>query len=151
MTHDHDFVAQPELRNNQLEEHQFSSPHPQITEDFDAKVVKVHDGDTVRVTTNFRDFDFPIRLLDIDAPEMNQGGEVARDFLSGQILDKLVTVKINRENRVDKYGRLLGHIVHGGIDMGEVLLRQGLVTTFKQRREQQIPDINRIFNLKQWL
>ena len=73
----HDYKAFPELTNAQLQTMQFSSPHPQITEDFTAEVVKVHDADTIRLRTDFRDFDFPLRLLDIDAPELNEGGEEA--------------------------------------------------------------------------
>ena len=75
MVFEHDDKAFPELTNKQLEEFGFSSPHEQITRDFFAVVVKVVDGDTVTLRAEFRDFNFPLRLLDIDAPEMNEGGE----------------------------------------------------------------------------
>ena len=79
MVEQHDFTSFPELTKRQIEEFGFTSPHPQITEDFRATVVKVHDGDTVTLRTDFRDFDFPLRLLDIDAKELNEGGESAAE------------------------------------------------------------------------
>ncbi len=150
MPHEHDFIKFPELTNRQIEEHQFDSPHPQITEDFLAEVIKVHDGDTIRLTTNFRDFDFPLRLLDIDAPELNEGGEVAGDWLRDMILNKTVQIRINRKNRVDKWGRLLGKIFHQGFDVGDVMLRQGLVKPFKFRKEGKLLNLDKLFSLKQW-
>jgi len=52
----HDFKRFPELTNNQMNLYYFDSPHQQIAEDFDAKVVNVHDGDTVRLEVSWRDF-----------------------------------------------------------------------------------------------
>ena len=150
MVLEHDFKEFPELRNSQLEELQFESPHKQITEDFEAVVARVHDGDTITLRTKFRDFDFPLRFLDIDAPEMNAGGEEARDWLRGRILGETVQILINRRNRVDKYGRLLGKVFHGGMDVGDEELRMGLATPFIRRREGELPDLNKMFNLKQW-
>ena len=149
--HDHDFKEFPELTNNRLAEHQFSSPHVQITEDFTAEVVKVHDGDTITLRTDFRDFDFPLRFLDIDAPEMNAGGETARDWLSDRILNKTVEIKIRPNNRVDKWGRLLGTVIADGVDIGDDELRIGLATPFTRRREEQLPSLEKMFALKQWV
>lgn len=147
--HEHDYKKYPELTRRQLEEFGFSSPHVQITEGFRAKVVRVHDGDTVTLRTDFRDFDFPLRLLDIDAPEMNAGGEEARDWLINRILNAEVEIKITK-NRVDKYGRLLGHIIHQGLDVGEEELMRGLVVPFTQRRERELPNLNKMFDIRQW-
>ena len=55
MAFEHDYKAFPELSNTQMQELQFTSPHVQITEDFTAIVVKVHDGDTITLQTDFRD------------------------------------------------------------------------------------------------
>ena len=147
----HDFKKFPELTNKQLEDFQITSPHKQITEDFMADVVRVHDGDTITLRTNFRDFDFPLRFLDIDAPEMNAGGETAREWLSDRILNKTVEIKIRPNNRVDKWGRLLGTVIADGFDVGEDELRIGLATPFTRRREEQLPSIEKMFALKQWL
>jgi len=147
---EHDYKRFPELTNTQLNEIGFTSPHKQITESFYAEVVKVHDGDTITLRVDFRDFDFPLRFLGIDAPEMNAGGEVARDWLIGQILGEEVMIQIDRNQRVGKYGRLLGRVISRGLDMGDAELRLGLVTTFDQRREGQIPDINKELMVKKW-
>ncbi len=147
----HDYDQYPELTNRQIEEFGFSSPHKQIVEDFRALVVKVHDGDTITLRTDFRDFDFPLRFLDIDAPEMNEGGEVARDWLRGRIDGETVDIRINRTNRVDKYGRLLGKVFHGGSDVGEDELRLGLARPFAKRDENKLPILDKIFSIKKWL
>ena len=148
---EHDFAAYPELTKAQLEEFQFLSPHKQITEDFEAVVVKVHDGDTITLRTVFRDFDFPLRLLDIDAPEMSEGGEDARDWLRIRLMNECVQILIDRRNRVDKYGRLLGKVFHRGMDVGEEELRMGLAAPFTRRREGELPNMDKTFSMKQWL
>ena len=137
---DHDYVNFPELTNSQLDVLQFSSPHPQITEDFFATVVKVHDGDTVTLNTSFRDFDFPLRLLDIDAPELSEGGEEAKKWLESKLLLKEVVVLIDSSNRVGKYGRLLGRILSDGLIVGEEMLHLGLVSEFGAKDEGSVRD-----------
>jgi endonuclease YncB( thermonuclease family) len=113
----HDFIKYPELTNKQLEFLEFISPHPQITEDFDAVVVKVVDGDTVKLHTSFRDFDFSLRLLDIDTLELSEGGQGAKEWLKNQVENQEVRIVLDLDNRVGKYGRLLGKVVHNGLDL----------------------------------
>ena len=148
---EHDFKNFPELTNRQIEEFGFQSPHKQITEDFKAKVVKVHDGDTVTLRVGFRNFDFPLRLLDIDAPELNEGGELARDWMENRILNENVEIRIEKNNRVDKWGRLLGTIIHRGIDVGNEELIYRFAKPFARRGEGIIPPLNKMFAIKQWL
>ncbi len=147
---EHDFKEFPELRKAQLEEFGFTSPHPQITEDFRAIVVRVHDGDTVTLRTTFRDFDFPLRLLDIDAKELNEGGEEAAEWVRARLEGKEVDVIMDRDRRVDKYGRLLGKIFHRGMDLGTELMMLGLAVPFEQRGEDAIPKLEKIFAIGQW-
>ena len=144
----HDYKNYPELTNQQIEEFGWESPHKQITEDFDADVVKVHDGDTITLKTNFRDFNFPLRFLDIDAPELNEGGQEAREWLKGQILGEIVQIKINKANRVDKFGRLLGKVLSRGLDMGEAQVSLGYALPFGKKKEGQIPTLSMVF--KKW-
>jgi endonuclease YncB( thermonuclease family) len=66
----HNFKDFPELTNAQMSDFYFDSPHKQITADFRALVVKVHDGDTITLRVEWRNFDFPLRFLDINAPEL---------------------------------------------------------------------------------
>ncbi len=122
----HDFKRFPELTNRQMQLYYFDSPHQQITENFEAKVVKVTDGDTIRVETEFRDFTFPIRFANIAAPELNEeGGKQSQSWLEDQILGEEVTVLVNNRNRVEKWGRLLGEIIHMGININEASKANG--------------------------
>ena len=146
----HDYNKYPELTNQQLVDMPFDSPHEQITEDFDATVVRVHDGDTITLETEFRDFLFPLRFLDIDAPEMNAGGEVARDWLRGKILGQSVRIIIDRYQRVGKYGRLLGRVIYRGLDVGEEEKYLGLAKPFSARNEGKFLNLYKEFNLKKW-
>jgi endonuclease YncB( thermonuclease family) len=142
---EHDYKQYPELTNSQLSDFGFSSPHIQYAEDFDAVVVKVHDGDTVTLRTSDRGFDFPLRLLNIDAKELSEGGDEARDWLSARLTGESVRVLIDKSQRVGKYGRLLGRILHHGLDVAEEMLGLGMVWSFDNRKEGQIPSIHKFF------
>ncbi len=150
MAQEHDYKKYPELTNKQMETEQFNSPHPQITEDFYALVVKVTDGDTIRVSTPSRDFDFPIRFLDTDAPEMNEGGAEAKAWLKDRIEGEEVEVQIEPSHRVDKYGRLLGHIFHRGMIVSQEMIYLGLAKPYGQRAEGDVPNINKAFAQFPW-
>lgn len=150
MVFEHDYDKFPELTNAQLEQFQFTSPHPQITENFIATVVRVHDGDTVTLSTTTRDFDFPLRFLDIDAPELNEGGAEAREYVKNRIEGEKVTVLIDKNQRVGKYGRLLGKIQHNGSIVGEDEIRLGLAKEFGKKDADKIPKIDKTFRLEQW-
>ena len=143
MVFEHDFEKFPELSNKQLETLEFVSPHVQIKDDFRAVVVHVHDGDTVTLKADFRDFDFPLRLLDIDAPELNAGGEEAKEWLNTRVLNREVHVEVNPRNRVGKYGRLLGKIVLGGSDVGEEMFFLGLVSEFGSKDDGKFPPFSK--------
>jgi len=133
----HDFKRFPELTNSQMQFYYFDSPHQQITESFRARVVKVIDGDTIRVTCDFRDFAFPIRLIEINAPEMNEGGQESKSWLENQIIGEDIDVIVDPNFRVGKWGRLLGRIISRGLDMGEASMRLGFSTKFGERNFEQ--------------
>lgn len=120
----HDFKRFPELTNSQMQLYYWDSPHKQILEGFPAEVIQVTDGDTIRVKTDFRDFDFPIRLFGIDAPEMKETGLESAKWLADKILGKEIYVNINFKHRVGKFGRLLGEIIHEGQSMNEGSLNE---------------------------
>ncbi len=137
----HDFKNFPELTNSQMEIYYFESPHKQITEDFRAEVVKVTDGDTIRLRADFRDFDFPLRFLTIAAPELKEdGGPESQGWLEGLLLGQMVDVKINPVNRVEKWGRLLGDIIFKGLDVGNQSVGLGFAKTWDGRNDGVIPD-----------
>lgn len=147
MVFEHDYNKFPELTNRQINDFGLSSPHFQYTEDFVAKVIKVHDGDTVTLQTKERDFNFPLRLLNIDARELNEGGKEIGEWLRNRALGKTVDIRINSNNRVDRYGRLLGDLIVDGLNMGEVMLALNLVKTFEGRNDGIIPNSNEVFEI----
>lgn len=76
-----------------------------------ARVVAVHDGDTVSVIIGMKKE--RLRLIGIDAPEIGQGfwGIKAKNHLK-ELLNRsghIVTLELDVEKR-DKYGRLLGYL-----------------------------------------
>ena len=146
-----DFVKNPELRNSEMDEFYLESPHKQIFEDFPAKCVKVVDGDTLRLMWSERDFDFPIRIRGIIDSEMREarGKEVQR-WVKNLLLDKNVDILIDPGNRVEKWGRLLGDVLIDGLDVGEILMQNGMATTFEARDEGKFPIENKLFSIKQW-
>lgn len=103
----------------------FESPHKQVQEGFMANVVKVTDGDTIRVEWSERDFDFPIRLARIQAPELGEGGEQSAEWLEKELLNNEVYVQIDFRNRVGKWGRLIGDVIMGGQSMSDASLNLG--------------------------
>ena len=147
----HNFKTHPELTNSQMQLYYFESPHKQITEDFRAKVVKIHDGDTITLRTDFRDFDFPLRFLDTNAPELNEeGGHESRDWLSDKILNKEVDILIDKKNRVGKWGRLLGSVFFSGMNINKESIVMGQSTSFENRNEGKLPIMNKELNMSKW-
>lgn len=149
---EHDYKKYPELTNAELAEIGLTTPFPQITEDFYATAVKVHDGDTITLRCDFRDFDFPLRFSNIDAPELNTGadGQNAQQFVEAQVLNEEVKIIIDKKNRVDKWGRLLGRVISRGLDVGEAELQLGYAKIYGKQKEGEIPIAGKIFSMKQW-
>ncbi len=138
----HDFKKFPELSNNQMQFYYSQSPHKQITEDFSARVVDVHDGDTIKVEWIDRDFNFRIRMLGVSAPELKErNGIETRNWLADIILGEDVDILINPRERVGKWGRLLGTIIHKGINLNEQIIDEGMAVRFGE--EALIPSFNR--------
>lgn len=140
----HDFKAFPELTNNQMQIYYFESPHKQITESFEAKVVKVTDGDTVRVKWRERDFDFPVRFINTAAPELDEGGgPESQSWLESRILGEMVQVVINPRERVGKWGRILGIIFFGGMDINQESINTGHAVAWEDRKRSLIPNLSK--------
>ena len=132
----HDFKRFPELTNSQMPHYYFESPHKQITENFMAKVVKVTDGDTIRVTMEDRDFNFPIRFLNTDAPELAEkemGARESQRWLEKLILGQEVEILIDPQQRVEKWGRLLGEILFQGMNINKLSILEGHAVRFEDR------------------
>lgn len=139
-----------ELTNRQIEENQLGAAVFQFVEDFDALCIRVRDGDTIMLKAEQRDFAFPLRFLDIDTKELSEGGEEAKEWLKNQIEGQEVQIKINRKNRVDKYGRLLGKVVYRGLDLGQQMIYLGLAKPFTERNEGKFMPLSQLFSLSRW-
>ncbi len=140
----HDFKKFPELTNNQMQIYYFESPHKQILEDFEGVVVKVTDGDTVRMEVDFRDFSFPVRFIDTAAPELDEGGgKESQSWLEDRILGENVQVQIDPNNRVGKWGRILGRIFFGGLSINDESIFTGNAVPWEARKEGRLPDLNK--------
>ncbi len=127
----HDFKRFPELTNNQMQFYYFDSPHKQMIEDFTAKVIRVIDGDTVKLRIDDRDFDFPLRLSKIAAPELDEtGGLRSQKFLANEIEGEYVEIVLARQ-RVEKWGRLLGEVIHIGRNLNDISLELGYSIKFE--------------------
>ena len=102
-----------------------------------ARVVAVHDGDTI--TVKFDGRTEKVRLVGIDSPELDDERQPYRDAayaarncarsrLGGE------TVTLEREARQgdrDKYGRLLRYVILGdGTNVNEELVRKGYARVF---------------------
>ena len=132
----HDFKKFPELTNGQLDIYYWDSPHKQITESFVGTVVKVTDGDSIRLKTSFRDFDFPLRLQEIDAAELDTPeGRKAQQWLEREILGEEVYVEVNFKNRVGKFGRLIGDVVHMGQRISQLARDLGYAADFGEEED----------------
>lgn len=85
-------------------------------------VTLVRDGDTFEMSRADTEETIVIRLLGIDAPEMNTGTDVcrfaaraAKAALEALILGQVVSVRTDPENLYDVYGRVLGVVSKGDI------------------------------------
>jgi micrococcal nuclease len=98
----------------------------------EALVAEVRDGDTVVLDTGQK-----VRLLGIDAPELEREGQPA-DFLAHkakQVLTDLAQGKRVRleydKVRYDRYGRILSFLfLMDGTDLSRELVRQGLARVY---------------------
>lgn len=99
------------------------------SETLEGLVVSVHDGDTVTLLVSGNN-QVKIRLAQIDAPESAQAfGQKSRQALAGMVFNK--NVKIEKET-VDKYGRTVGTIFVGAIDVNREQIKQGMAWAYRQ-------------------
>ena len=86
------------------------------------KVASIADGDTFTMIVQSKKI--KVRLYGIDCPEKGQEFySAAKQFLSGKILNKTVSVK---KLNTDPYGRTVGIAQVDGVNVNEKLLEAGL-------------------------
>jgi endonuclease YncB( thermonuclease family) len=101
-----------------------------LTKNFiSGKVIGIADGDTVTVLTEEHE-QYKVRLAGIDCPEKAQAfGNLAKKTLSKKVFSQNVRI----ENRgIDQYGRTLGIVIMGDIDINEYMILQGVAWHYKK-------------------
>jgi endonuclease YncB( thermonuclease family) len=113
-----------------------SNPTPNIVYPaiLSGKVIGLNDGDTVTILTSDNQ-QFRIRLSGIDSPEMKQDfGQKSKANLSDLVFGK--DVKVNA-SKIDKYGRTLGQIFIGDLDICLQQIADGLAWHYKKYEDEQ--------------
>jgi len=97
--------------------------------ELNGRVIALADGDTLTLLGADKK-EVRVRLEGIDAPETGQAwGMRAKQTLSGLVLSK--TVRIATSGR-DDYGRTLGRVYVGGIDVNAEMVRTGSAWAYRQ-------------------
>lgn len=91
-----------------------------------ARVVSVHDGDTLTVLIEKRQV--KVRLADIDAPELRQAfGTRSKQSLSELCFGKVATLDVRGQ---DRYKRTIARITCAGTDANAEQVRRGMAWTY---------------------
>src|SRR4051794_11969571 len=86
------------------------------------RVVGITDGDTLTVLNELRQ-QTKVRLAEIDTPETHQlYGSRAKQALSDLAFGKSVRIV---EQGTDRYGRTIGRVYAGSVDVNAEMIRQG--------------------------
>lgn len=120
--------------------HSTCSNTPSETYDFvRAKIIKVYDGDTFWISANHNGklLKFKMRLYGCDCPEMKtEEGKSVKEYVKNLIDNKIVRVSIlnnkiySGKKVVEKYGRLLGFVWVGDINLTNHLIEKGFAKPY---------------------
>lgn len=107
-------------------------------EEFSGVVIKVFDGDTIRVVPDtfvtgvkvYKDGSVSVRLRGIDAPEKAQPyGMEAKEYLKGLVLRKKVRVQVID---IDRYGRIDGYVYVGSLNVNLEMVKSGYAWAYEK-------------------
>ena len=85
-------------------------------------VVEVSDGDTLKLSDGKT-----FRLYGVNAPEVKEPFfEEAKAFTENLVLGKEISFEQEANYKVDKFGRTLGYVFVGGVNLNIELVRNGL-------------------------
>lgn len=85
-------------------------------------VTEVTDGDTLKLSTGQT-----FRLYGVNAPEVKEPlFEEAKAFTQNMVLNKEVTFEQEANYQEDKFGRTLGYLFVGGVNLNVELVKNGL-------------------------
>jgi len=88
--------------------------------------IRVVDGDTIRAEAKGKEI--KIRLVEIDAPEMNQPfGAQSKNFLNRLLYEKDVTLITQGE---DRYGRVLGNLFSNELNVNMLMVKFGFAWVY---------------------
>ncbi|MFM8926575.1 MAG: thermonuclease family protein, partial [Rhodoluna sp.] len=91
--------------------------------------MKIYDGDTVTLSDNSR-----VRLVQIDAPELTEGecyAEQSRQALVSLLKSQPITfIEDSRLDKVDRYGRKLGYLFAGKVNVNLKLVEIGAAAPY---------------------
>ena len=90
--------------------------------------IRVVDGDTIRAEAKGKEI--KIRLVEIDAPEMNQPfGAQSKNFLNRLLYEKEVTLIAQGE---DRYGRVLGNLISNELNVNMLMVKFGFAWVYDE-------------------
>ena len=113
--------------------------HGAAARELHGRVVGVGDGDTLTLLTDTRQ-EVRVRLAGIDTPERGQPfGDRARQALSDLAFGEHVRVAAAG---TDRYGRAVGRVFAGGVDVNAEMVRRGAAWVF--RRYSDDPELLRL-------
>jgi endonuclease YncB( thermonuclease family) len=91
------------------------------------RATKVVDGDTLAVKTA-EGKRIRVRVAEIDTPEKGEPfSNRARDALNDMVWEQDLAIRLYD---IDSYGRMVGHVFVGDMDVGRELVRTGLAVVF---------------------
>lgn len=98
------------------------------------RVVGVSDGDSLTLL-DAEKRQYKIRLQGIDAPEIKQAyGQKSKESLSKMVYGKTIQVHAYKK---DRFGRTVGQVILGDIDICLEQVRRGLAWHFKDYQDEQ--------------
>jgi endonuclease YncB( thermonuclease family) len=102
---------------------------PAWAEELRGRVVAIHDGDTLTILTAERR-QVKVRLAEIDTPESRQPyGTRARQALAAMVARRDARVVVID---TDRYGRTVGRVYVGPLDVNRELVRQGAAWVYRR-------------------
>ncbi|QQS40279.1 MAG: thermonuclease family protein [Acidobacteriota bacterium] len=121
-----------------------AAPSAEAEAKANAEVVGVNDGDTIAVRFLDSGEQMKVRLATIDAPEQGQPfGAQAKKSLSDLVFGKRVRiVEVDR----DRYGRIVGEVFDGNLNVNVEQIRRGFAWHFKEYQRQQTPEMRSIYS-----
>lgn len=148
------FIALPKDTFTQLGvfNGEVTQPPAEVAKDsYDVKVVRVVDGDTIKISPSIMGSD-TIRFVNMDTPETyhlsqydmnlidtdlnhNQKyhGELAKKALNEKLAEGMpVTIKVNKDHITDDYGRVLGQVVRqsDNVNVNLEMVKEGYAVSY---------------------